>query len=296
MVARSTVYRSRPRSSAITSADIVLPVRSRREQRGHATARPPPGRIDQSTRTRSRWVARSATSRSCASVAAGRTRSSHPTPGSMRRASRSSPDASCALARHAAGPDRAAHRSAEPAAARPSPHADLLGRKEELGDDRLGGEPLGQVPVQARPLGDGPFGRTGGWDVDNQGNGFGPARIPGRRSTGTTGTGSSANARPGGREGGDSESGRRAALALAGMAGSPRPSPSRCAITRSGHAQRAGQERLFSVLHQHQRPTHERAAGAQRTTAVALAAERPHSSRARPTLARRRVTSLFRYP
>ena len=99
-VARLTVYRSRPRSAAITSADIVLPVPESpansavTPRAAAAAAAHPPLR-----RARGRGAGPApASSRSCARTAAGSTRSSQPTSGSIRRASRSSPAAFCARA------------------------------------------------------------------------------------------------------------------------------------------------------------------------------------------------------
>ena len=86
------MYRSRPRSSATTSADIVFPVP---ESPANSTVmprpRPPPGRIPQSSSTRSRRRARPASSRRASAVAGASTRSAQPTAGWMRRASRSRP-------------------------------------------------------------------------------------------------------------------------------------------------------------------------------------------------------------
>ena len=178
-VARFTVYRSRPRSPAITSAAIVLPVPESPANRAVTPVpRPPPGRIRQSDSTRSRLRARVVNSRSCLSALSGRTMSCHDTAGSTRRASRSRPAAFC---------DRAPRRRSRSTGVPRVESGKRLGGRDRRRDlarpeDVLCGDvadvdAVGQraefAPPQLGPFRDGQPGRLG-----DQWHPIGPVRIP----------------------------------------------------------------------------------------------------------------------
>ena len=148
-VARSTVYRSRPRSAAMTSADMVLPVpESPANSAVTPCPRPPPAPHPPRRPAPCPGAGPERRARAAPGApTAASTRSSQPTSGSIRRASRSRPAAFCARtpAPQVVGGHRRRRRASAEASGGPHGPADLPG------PERRGAPPRSRVQPAPSP-------------------------------------------------------------------------------------------------------------------------------------------------